>query len=143
MTPPTILMPPAIALACATLWKLSCVCLKWLAHASIAAPAAAAAFPPFPDPQHPEQKPPTTLQPATRAAVLANWPGSPSLIRLCDEMADRGASLARDGRPFNAFTLIAIPDDAQIAGANDIALLAWAARLGWREGEAVKLEARR
>lgn len=138
MTLPTSLMPPAIAFAAATLalsWKLCCICLKWLAHSSIAVPAAAATFPPyFLD----SSRPPTTLQPATRAAVLASWPGSPRLMALCDEVADRGASFGRQGREFNAFTLIAIPEDAEIASLNDIALLAWAARLGYREGLTVK-----
>jgi hypothetical protein len=138
MTLPTSLMPPAVAFAAATValsLKLCCVCLKWLAHSSIAAPVAAATFPPFTEPP---EKPERTTSPAASHAADLLVSCSPSLIKLCDEMADRGASLARQGRVFDAFTLIAIPDEAVIRGAGDIALLAWAARLGYREGEALR-----
>lgn len=107
-------------------------CLNWFAHASIAAPAVAATFPPLPFPES-DPTEVTILPPASREHDLpVLFPAA--LLRLCDVAADRGAYAARGGRAFNAYDLMAIPDDAKIDGAHDLLLLAWAARLGYREG---------
>ena len=125
MTFPIMLTLPALVLGLTS--KLFLLCLKWLAHASIAAPAVAATFP-FTEPPNPF----TISPPASRSEDLpVHFPSA--LLRLCDVMADRGAYAARGGRAFNTYNLMAIPDDAKIDGAHDLLLLAWAARLGYRE----------
>lgn len=131
---------PVLWLACGAIWKLSYVFLKSLAHASIAAPAAAAAIPPFadlPDPFRLTISPPASSHQNGSADDLP-VPCPAALLKLCDLMANRGASLGRLGREFNAFTALAIPEAARVDGARDLALLTWAARLGYREAVEVK-----
>ena len=77
---------------------------------------------------------PVSQQP-TREVVSTELPTA--LLAQLDEIANRGAHSARAGHSFRVFTLLALPEKTDFRS-EDLALMAYAAELGWREGLEVR-----